>query len=235
MGIDYGNARYAPPARLIEAHADAWSRIGHAGAFWSAAERVAFVAESRRALACTLCERRRAAVSPFTVHGGHDAASESPTSAVELSHRLATDPGRLTRRWFEGLLAAGLDAKRYVEAVSVITSSVIIDTLHRALGVDPPALPELHDGTPSGVFDPAARDEGAWLPMTPRASAAAAQTRLPAVPNILRALSLVPDAVALFFKVFAPHYRLSGGNFALRRVEIEFVAARVSALNQCFY
>jgi|SRR5262245_7596799 len=235
MTIDYANARYAPPATLIEAHSDAWSRIGAAGGFWSAAERVAFVAESRRALDCALCNQRGASLSPYTVEGEHDCISSLPRAAVELCHRLTTDPGRLTRRWFEGLLTTGLDARHYVDAVSVIASSIVIDGLHRMLGVALPSLPRPRSGAPSGVSSAAARDEGAWVPIEPRATAEPTDTRLPAVPNILRALSLVPDAVALFFRTFMPHYRLSGGNFAISRPEIEFVAARVSALNQCFY
>jgi alkylhydroperoxidase family enzyme len=236
MTIDYANARYAPPASLVAAHSDAWTRIGRAGAFWSGTQRAALVAESRAALRCSLCERRQAALSPFSIDGRHDGASgHLPSTAVELAHRLTSDPGRLTRRWFDRLRAAGLDAGAYVEAVSVIASGVVIDTLHRALGVELAPLPEDQSDGPNGVSNLLARDEGAWVPIAPRDSDAPTATRLPAVPNIARALSLVPDAVSLFFRTFTPQYQLTGGNFAISRSEVEFVAARVSALNQCFY
>jgi hypothetical protein len=235
MAITYANARYAPPLPLIEAHADAWSRIGAPGAFFTASERTALVAESRHALECRLCERRRASLSPFTFDGDHDVATDLPLPAVELAHRLASDPGRLTRRWFDGLRRAGLDVRAYVEAASVVATAVVVDTLHRALGLNAPALPSPRDGAPSGVWNDATRDEGAWVPIAPRPSDEPTATRLPAVPNIARALSLVPDAFALFFRAFGPHYRLTGGQFAIGRPQVEFVAARVSALNQCFY
>jgi len=236
MTIDYANARYAPPAALVAAHADAWTRIGRAGAFWTGTQRAALIAESRAALHCSLCERRRAALSPFSIDGRHDGATgDLPSTTQELAHRLTTDPGRLTRRWFDRLLAAGMNIGAYVEAVSVIASGVVIDTLHRALRVEPAPLPDAQAGEPNGASNPHARDEGAWVPMVPRDSDAPTATRLPAVPNIARALSLVPDAVALFFRTFMPHYQLTGGDYAISRSEVEFVAARVSALNQCFY
>jgi len=236
MTIDYLNARYLPGAKLVSAHAEVWARIGEAGAFWTGSERVALVAESRRACGCTLCKRRRASASPFSVVGDHDdAARLLPPAAVELTHRLTSDPGRLTRRWFDQLLSAGLDARAYVDAVGVIASSVVIDTLHRALGLNAPALPDVQTGAPSRVSNPDARDEGAWVPIAPRESDAPTATRLPAVPNIARALSLVPDALSLFFRTFMPHYQLIGCDLAINRSEVEFVAARVSALNECFY
>jgi len=240
MIIDYAGARYRPRVDLIEAHADAWNRIGNPGAFWDGRSRVALVRAARDSLACGLCRRRLDAVSPAHVDGMHDGEQFLPAPAVELAHRLTSDPGRLTRRWFEGICAAGLSHQAYAEAVSVIATSVVIDTLHQSLGLPAPALPEPRAGAPSGVYDtgavdPLAIDQGAWLPMAARSSTAATQTGLPSAPNIGRAMSLVPDAVTLFFRAFQPHYRLQGLEFAIDRTEIEFVASRVSALNQCFY
>ena len=60
-------------------------------------------------------------------------------------------------------------------------------------------------------------------------------TGMPAVPNIARSLGLVPGAVALFFGTFRPHYALQDIPLAISQAQAEFIAARVSALNQCFY
>lgn len=233
--IDYRGARYLPRAALVQAHADTWSRIGGPGAFLDGVQRVELVAESRRALDCGLCDQRRSALSPFAIDAGHGPRPGLLESAVELAHRLTSDPGRLTRRWFDGVVEAGLSLGGYVEAVSVIAASVVIDTLHRALGLGVPALPAPRPGAPSGHYDRNVIDDGAWLPLRARSSDAQTDTGLPHVPNIARALSFVPDAVALFFGAFAPHYRLAGLDFAISRSEAEYVAARVSMLNQCFY
>ena len=60
--------------------------------------------------------------------------------------------------------------------------------------------------------------------------------------NIHRALSLVPAEVAGFFDLDAAQYlpdaalRDFGTEYrALTHAQIEFLAARVSAINQCFY
>jgi hypothetical protein len=65
--------------------------------------------------------------------------------------------------------------------------------------------------------------------------------RVPKVPNVVRALSLVPDEVRGLLDLSAAHYLspaqmmdLSAGR-ALDRLQIELLAGRVSALNECFY
>ncbi len=60
-------------------------------------------------------------------------------------------------------------------------------------------------------------------------------TGLPTVPNIGRAMGLVPSAGALFFTTFYPHYQLTDINLSISQAQAEFVAARVSSLNECFY
>ena len=61
------------------------------------------------------------------------------------------------------------------------------------------------------------------------------------VPNIMRALSLVPDEVRALRLSSSAHYvpveQIPDPTVrrALTRPQMEFVAARVSALNECFY
>ena len=63
-----------------------------------------------------------------------------------------------------------------------------------------------------------------------------------AAPNVIRALSLVPEAVRDLTTLLNVHYlslgRMGGGldtGRALDRAQIELIAGRVSALNECFY
>jgi hypothetical protein len=46
------------------------------------------------------------------------------------------DPGRLSKRWYRGVLAAGLSEEQYVETVSVVAHVVAIDAMPRSLGFD---------------------------------------------------------------------------------------------------
>ena len=224
---------------LKAAHALSWAELGRAGAFLTGRQRIAVVAEARAAQHCDLCAERRSALSPFAVPGADHASHPGTRDVldapiVDAIHRLRTDPGRLTRAWFDGIIAAGVSAATYIETVSVLTTSVIVDTLHRSLGLAVPEPPEPVAGQPSGERNEQAVDAGAWVPVTAGEQDLAA-TGLPTVPNIARAMGLVPSAVALFFRTFRPHYQLQDISLSISQAQAEFVASRVSSLNECFY
>jgi hypothetical protein len=67
---------------------------------------------------------------------------------VEVIHRVRTDPGRLSERWFRDVIATGLGEQEYVETVSIVAHVVAIDTMARGMGFEPiPELwPEVGDG-----------------------------------------------------------------------------------------
>ena len=115
-----------------------------------------------------------------------------------------------------------------------MTTSVIIDTLHQAMDIALPKVPKPSAGEPRGQFNSDAVDVGAWVPVTD-APADLADHGLPNVPNIARSMGLVPSAVELFFTAFRPHYSLSNINLSISQTQAEFVAARVSSINECYY
>ena len=224
---------------LRTGHAQSWAELAKPGAFLTGATRIAVVREARAALDCPLCAERKAALSPFAVTGAEhatlvDTGELLDASIVDVIHRLRTDPGRLTRAWFDEIIAAGVGVGTYVEVVSVVTTTVIVDTLHRSLGLETPELPEPVAGQPSGETNLNAVDAGAWVPVM-AGQQDLAETGLPTVPNIARAMGLVPSAVALFFRTFRPHYQLKDIQLTISQAQAEFVASRVSSLNECFY
>ena len=218
---------------LRDSHADSWALIGSAGDFFSARDRIEMVRVSREALTCSFCAERKAALSPYAVTGKTTIKSHLPDVVVDMILRIRTDPGRLTKDWFDGVVSE-VSKQEYVEIVSVINSAVIIDTLHNALGLGVPPLPEPRPGRPRKSFNPGAVDEGAWVPIL-AADREMADTGLPRVPNIARSLGLVPSALDLFFKTFRPHYALKDIPLSISQAQAEFVASRVSAMNECFY
>ena len=119
--------------RLKKAHAQSWQDIASPGDFFNGRERIAMVRAARDALTCALCDDRKTALSPNSVHGEHDNGTELRPVIVDAIHRIRTDPGRLTHSWFK-TVTADISQAEYVEIVSVVTSAVIIDTLHNALG-----------------------------------------------------------------------------------------------------
>jgi len=73
---------------LVREMAIAWTRLASAGTWWTGAERLAIAAEARHAKNCKLCQRRKDALSPYTVNGEHDALGALSPDAVEAIHRL---------------------------------------------------------------------------------------------------------------------------------------------------
>jgi hypothetical protein len=243
LAFAYEGLALPVPEPMRSAHRRAWERLASPGLWWSGADRVAIAAEVRASRDCPLCRERKAALSPNAVGGEHARASHLPAAAVDAAHRIASDPGRLSRPWFERTAAAGLAEGPYVELLGIVTTVVNLDGLHRALGVAPEPLPEPRAGEPTRAR-PQTADGGAWVSMLALGTPEAHRLfgKRPQVPNVVRALSLVPDAVVQLKELSEVHYlamddvidpRARGRN--LTRAQMELTAGRVSALNQCFY
>jgi alkylhydroperoxidase family enzyme len=243
--IDYSGAPVAVRDDLKETHAFLWEHVRSPGCWWSGAERVAMVRTARGAAECRLCKERQAALSPNAVQGTHGSDGALPQNVVEVVHRVRSDPGRLSREWYERRLAAGLTDAAYVEIVGVVALSAGVDYFARALGVPPLALPEPKSGAPSGYRPAGAVGGTAWVPMVEPEGALGPEAGLyenaAFVPNIMKALSLVPDEARALRRSSDTHYvpaeRIPdpSARRVLDRMQMELVASRVSALNQCFY
>lgn len=243
--VDYSAAGIPVREDLTAAHAELLEHLRAPGTWWSGAERVAIAAESRHAPDCRLCGERKDALSPSHVQGEHDSLGALPEAVVDVIHRVRTDPARLSKRWFEGVLAAGVSEEAYVEVIGVVALLAGVDYTARALGAPAPALPEPLAGESSRRRPASAKPGVAWVPMIDPADADGPEADLypdlEFVPNIMRALSLVPDEARALHRSSDTHYVAMqdlanpGARRDLNRLQIELVAARVSALNECFY
>jgi alkylhydroperoxidase family enzyme len=243
--IDYAAAPVAVRADLTEAHRRAWDRLAAPGTWWDARMRLAIAAEARNAPACALCRARRQALSPSAVAGRHDTQGGLAPALVEVVHRIRTDPGRLTRAVYASALAAGIAEGEYVETVGIIATVIAVDGFTAALGMPLHPLPEPMAGAPSRRRPGGARSNLAWVPtVAPEdvgEDAAGLYDGLGGA-YIHRALSLVPAEVRGFFDLDAAQYlpdaalRDFGREYRhLSHAQIELLAARVSAINQCVY
>lgn len=242
--FDYADAPVRVRDDLLDAHRRAWERLARPGTWWSGVERVALAALVRGAERCALCLQRREALSPLAVEGNHDHEGVLPEAAAEAVHQITNDPARLSRTWFDKTLAGGLSDAQYVEIVGVVVTVLSVDRFCRALGMPLRALPEPRPGEPSRQRPPGALPEAAWVPMIKESRATGSEADLYGMPrtgNVLRALSLVPDEVRSLLDLSAAHYLTSEQMLNLRagrtlnRRQMELVAGRVSALNECFY
>ena len=210
-------------ADLTTALAKSWRDIGRPGTWWTGAERVAIAKIARE-------QRAQRAKAPWLREASTDLSAELPPLAVQAASRIAADPHHLDREWAESVIAEIGDT-HYVEIASIVVTVNAADAFCEAIGVEWEPLPEPEEGEPSRQRPEGVGATGAWVP---------ALVDFPG-PNVARAMSLVPEGVATFFRLVSTMY--AGEDFAqmvwthrpLARPQVELIAARVSAVNECFY
>ena len=247
MASEHDNASTTPIRQdLVDAEGRAWAWLARPGTWLSADQKLAIAAETRNAGECRLCRERKVALSPYAVAGEHDSLGELPGTMADVVHRIRTDSGRLTKAWYGQVLEGGVSDGEYVEIIGIIATITALDTFNRGYGRPTAALPQPIAGAPSRYRPAGARHQLAWVPtlepedITPDDPDIYAAYHPPY--NIQRALSLVPDAMMAFFDYdeacylseqeildFDTEYR------ALSHDQMELVAARMSALNSCYY
>ena len=155
------------------------------------------------------------------------------------------DPTRLSKSWFEGVIASGLAETAYVEIVAVIGIVHSVDVFCRTLDISAPALPAPVSGQPTRIRPVGAKHLDHWVAtlapedLTPGDADIYADSN---AANIYRALSLVPDEVRSFRDLDDHLYLPANDIFdletdyrAISHAQIESIAGRLSANNQCLY
>ena len=173
---------------------------------------------------------RRSAVSPFAIADRHDATPLLPAAAIEVAHRVASDPGRLTHTWADQQIAE-LGEEIYTELVGVTAIASVIDRFHDAMGDRRPDIASGSVEAPECGRPADVGDVGAWV----------AQTLGDTTANVSRTLSLVPRTNEPWRQLVTTHYS-RGQEFMnqvwdrpLSRPQVELVASRTTAWNECFY
>jgi hypothetical protein len=243
--ISFDDAPFSIRDDLVAAQQTAWQRIAAPGDWLDGARRVAVAREARNAWSCDLCARRKDALSPYAVAGAHDAVTGLGEVEIEMVHRIATDPGRLSRSWVDDSLAGGLRAEEYIEILSVICMVAMVDGFHRAIGRPAPPLPDPLPGETAGYRAPGARAHDTWLPYVQPGDEVAGDGPLydsAREPPVVKALSLVPSAKRGYWDLADAHYLPAAEVFnldtdlrAISRMQMEVLAARVSSVHQCTY
>ena len=229
---------------LVGAHDRAWAAIAAPGTWLTGERRVAVAAEIRRARTCAQCARIKAALSP-NVPGEHETTGKLGAAEVELIHRVVADPGRLSEKWSQDVLARGVSEGEYVEIVGLAAMVMMMDTFTRAIGAAERPLPTPVAGEPTRYRPSGARKKAAWLPLVEPEDATEADGYLypsPKAGYIYRGLSLVPQSLRDYWALANSHYmpgehvyRFDTSIRAITRPQVEIIAARVSAMHLCAY
>jgi hypothetical protein len=184
------------------------------GGWWSGRERIAIAREKRAAMNCALCAERKSALSPYWVADQtHDSATELPNPIIDVIHRITSDPGRLSQRWYNEAIQAGVRAEELVEIVSILGVVTLVDTLSHALSLNERELPKALEGEPHRQSVAGTKIDRAWVPMVEPEFAEGmlkmiydqVEAGAGFVFNVVRALTAVPEAVRDFFGAFIPN------------------------------
>lgn len=246
--INYEDASFAVRVEFADVHSRFWSRLQMPGAWLTSEQKIDIAREVRAAPSCPLCRQRREALSPGMLSGEHRAVTGLKAPIIETVHRVVTDASRLTKSWYGNLTGAtDFSDGEYVEVVGTVVAMVSIDAFADGIGVARRELPTPGAGAPTRYRPVSAvKSDQAWVPMVPVVNAGTPEEDLwvsGRTGNVIRAMSLVPDEVRTLNELSAAHYMPNGivreagvdPGRSLTRSQMELVAGRVSALNQCFY
>lgn len=246
LAFDYKDCPYPVRDDLPAAFRVYWHKLARPGNWWTGAERIAIAEESRAAATCSFCLAHKDALSPYTMEGSHEDCGRLEAKAVDAIHRVITDQSRITTSYVAANHDSGLSEEKFVELLGITVCVLSIDEFNRGLGLPLEPLPVPEPGDPNQYRPARTEHATGYVAMIPADGATGAEADLwPAdvSANVLRALSLVPDAVRDWLALGNVEYLSMQGMSVFRgpngrsidRMQIELVAARVSSYHECFY
>ena len=228
MHFDASSFPVSVPPHQLDAFSAAWEWLGEPGTAWTGAEKVAIAGVARAAAPRPLWDRRPATIDHLETE---TAAGEvlAPLT-IDTVERVAVEAAAIDRTWAEAVIGV-LGDTAYAELVATVAVVVPIDRACELLGRSREPLPDPVGGEPTGERPDEVVEIGAYLPVAAAFPGA----------NVAKSLSVAPTANIARLKVVRALY--SGERFgelrwddgALDRPQVELVAARTSALNECFY
>ena len=235
----YGDSTISVPEDAASVHEEDLANLAHPGAWWDGPQRRAIASAARAAR----CDAKLQAPTRDTEK------SEAPLPAAvgNFVGEVATRAHALDRASLEPVLGDGLSDAACVEIVGVVARVVNHDVFARGLGIPSRGLSAPAPGEPSRTRPDTAIDEGGFLPSIPSGRRGGEEGRAlygeAMQPFIYRALSLVPDEARRNMRLGDAQYLPIDSFFdfgyshhpSLTRAQVEAIAGRVSALNECFY
>ncbi len=236
----YDDCAYPVREDLDAAHDRQFELFAQAGTWGTAAQRLAVISEARKAgIDAGLLEAPE--------DGGAEPTVDLPQAVRDIIRVIAASPKDFDKSTYEAARAAGLSDPEFAELVAIVSFVVDLDVYARGIGVPLRPFREPQAGAPSREVPDEAVPEQAFIPTIPNVpDCGDFGTELYGghfKPYIMRALSLVPDEyrahVALETAQYNPLPKVPQVEYChhdgLTRPQVEVVAGRVSALNDCFY
>lgn len=200
---------------LRSAFERAYRRLGRPGPTLTGAQRIGLVQIMRRGIGKE--------VDPLDL-----ATADLTENDARLVRWMAQDAAGLNQEFIDQLVDTGSDSNRLLELGGIVATWSAIDHYMEGVGGRRVTLPAAEPGTPTGIINENASVSGAWLPTL---GAASALTALAALPSELDA---VMDLHGHFYLTGAQVME-PGHDRELSRSQMEYMAARTSYMNECFY
>jgi len=236
----YQDSKYPVSDPLAAVHASQLGQLGAPGTWGTGAQRIAIAQEARQA-------GFDAGVLEAPTDAGERSEARFPQAALDFVRKLAVSPKDISKDDYDAVRRGGLGDAEYVEIVGIVSRITSVDVFARGIGVPLRPLPEAQPGQPSRDRPEAAKQELAWVPTIPNPPEGGALAdelyRGKPIPYIIRGMSLVPDEVRRHVELeeaqYLPLERIPQLDYepddGLTRAQIELVAGRVSAINECFF
>ena len=210
---------------IIESFQIVWDHLGLPGSWWTGKERIGIASEVRQSNPRKLWEK----VGELENYDKDSGEILSPyvKAVVRI---VANETSNIDQQIYDEIINTIGDDK-YAELAAVVTQVVAIDHLCDALGMEREPLPDPKEGDPRLERPSGLVDGVAFLPTFTADN----------LPHVAVSLSLAQADNARRMLLVRAMY--SGSSFGemiwehrnLTRPQIELVAARTSALNECFY
>ncbi len=236
----YADSQYPVREDLDTIHGNQLDQLADPGTWGTGAQRLAVAREARQACYdAGIQEEPEDTGAPVTV--------ELPEAVRELIRKLAVTPEDFLEESYEEATNSGLSDEEYVEIVGIVSRLTDMDVFARGIGVSLRPLPAARNGQPSRVRPRVARKEMAWVPTVPNlpegGEEAAEIYGEDYRPYIIRSLSLVPDEMHRHLELeevqYLPMKSILIKDFqhheGFTRSQVELIAGRISACNECFY
>ena len=225
---------------IHETHAAAAEHWASPGTWWTAEERVAIVAEVRRAWDA---DPMPPWTTPSSVAGLIPADHILPSAAIDVIWRLTNHVTTLTQSWYESYVPERLSPARYVEIVGMVAQITLTDRFADGLALDRISLPPPGADEPSQALPQNAKVSTHWVPTAPIVDGSWNPATPSDVPNVRKALSLVAAERIMQWTLIDAHYVAGGAladdfgqdHWSLQRSQIELLGTRTSIVNDCYY
>jgi hypothetical protein len=186
-------------------------RLAAPGTWWTGGERVAIAADAR------------------AFRRGDAASGILPPPVAEATELVAVAPATIRPAHLERWAAQGLDPLSYVELVGIVSRITALDVAAFGIGRRPATLRDPLPGDPGRVPAEGAEVTTGWVPTVGPASAPSSLSAVPAEKEAMF------DLHGMLYLPLEEMLDVGAARDGLTRPQLELVAARTSALNECFY